>query len=318
MDIRLFTCNLFSENSYLITTQDVCLLVDPGFYGKGEIEQLLDRLDGRVPDAILLTHSHFDHTLGVVPLQKLWPDVPVYMSPEEAVVQEHNETYCKIIGIKDADFSFRWRPVSDGDVLSFGGDVGDGQGGGSSGEQGGGGGAGQGGGSSGEQGGGGGAGQGGGSSGEQGGGGGAGQGGGKTRLDGSTEQGGDGGAGQGGDSKAEQGGGLEFKVIATPGHTPGSICWYCESHGIIFTGDTLFADSIGRTDLGHGDYDAEIKSIMEKLMVLPGSTKVYPGHGGTTTIGRERTCNPFLQPFNEPLDIPDDSELTGIEIHPDF
>jgi glyoxylase-like metal-dependent hydrolase (beta-lactamase superfamily II) len=111
---------------------------------------------------------------------------------------------------------------------------------------------------------------------------------------------------------------LEFKVIATPGHTPGSICWYCESHGIIFTGDTLFADSIGRTDLGHGDYDAEIKSIMEKLMVLPGSTKVYPGHGGTTTIGRERTCNPFLQPFNEPLDIPDDSELTGIEIHPDF
>jgi glyoxylase-like metal-dependent hydrolase (beta-lactamase superfamily II) len=316
--------------------------VDPGFYGKGEIEQLLDRLDGRVPDAILLTHSHFDHTLGVVPLQKLWPDVPVYMSPEEAVVQEHNETYCKIIGIKDADFSFRWRPVSDGDVLSFGGDGGAGQGGGSSGEQGGGGGAGQGGGSSGEQGGGGGAGQGGGSSGEQGGGGGAGQGGGssgeqgggggagqgsdvgagqgsgKTRLDGSTEQGGDGGAGQGGDSKAEQGGGLEFKVIATPGHTPGSICWYCESHGIIFTGDTLFADSIGRTDLGHGDYDAEIKSIMEKLMVLPGSTKVYPGHGGTTTIGRERTCNPFLQPFNEPLDIPDDSELTGIEIHPDF
>ena len=263
MDIRLFTCNLFSENSYLITTQDVCLLVDPGFYGKGEIEQLLDRLDGRVPDAILLTHSHFDHTLGVVPLQKLWPDVPVYMSPEEAVVQEHNETYCKIIGIKDADFSFRWRSVSDGDVLSFGGDVGTGQGGGSSGEQGGGG--------------------------------GAGQGGGKT--------------GQGG---------LEFKVIATPGHTPGSICWYCESHGIIFTGDTLFADSIGRTDLGHGDYDAEIKSIMEKLMVLPGSTKVYPGHGGTTTIGRERTCNPFLQPFNEPIDISDDTELTGIEIHPDF
>lgn len=49
MDIKLFTCNLFSENSYLITTQDVCLLVDPGFYGKGEIEQLLDRLDGRVP-----------------------------------------------------------------------------------------------------------------------------------------------------------------------------------------------------------------------------------------------------------------------------
>ena len=286
MDIKLFTCNLFSENSYLITTPDVCLLVDPGFYGKGEIEQLLDRLDGRVPDAILLTHSHFDHTLGVVPLQKLWPDVPVYMSPEEAVVQEHNETYCKIIGIKDADFSFRWRSVSDGDVLSFGGDVGTGQGGGSSGEQGGGG--------------------------------GAGQGGGKTRLDGSTEQGGDGGAGQGGDSKAEQGGGLEFKVIATPGHTPGSICWYCESHGIIFTGDTLFADSIGRTDLGHGDYDAEIKSIMEKLMVLPGSTKVYPGHGGTTTIGRERTCNPFLQPFNEPIDISDDTELTGIEIHPDF
>lgn len=91
-----------------------------------------------------------------------------------------------------------------------------------------------------------------------------------------------------------------FEVIGTPGHTPGCICWYDREDSVIFTGDTLFAGTIGRTDLEFSDYDSEIVSIMEKLMVLDSNVIIYPGHGGFSDIGTERTTNPFLEPFNEP------------------
>ena len=99
-----------------------------------------------------------------------------------------------------------------------------------------------------------------------------------------------------------------FKVIATPGHTPDSVCYYNETEHILFTGDTLFAGSIGRTDLPGGDYDSEIRSIMEKLIFLPGETDIYPGHGPASTIARERAENPFLEPFNEREEIFPDEE----------
>jgi len=91
-----------------------------------------------------------------------------------------------------------------------------------------------------------------------------------------------------------------FKVITTPGHTPGGVCFYSEESRILLCGDTLFAGAIGRTDLVGGDYDKEIVGIMEKLMVLPGDVDVLPGHGPASCIAEERTSNPFLQPFNEP------------------
>lgn len=93
---------------------------------------------------------------------------------------------------------------------------------------------------------------------------------------------------------------LTFKVIATPGHTPGGVCYYSEARKLLLSGDTLFAGAIGRTDHPWGDYDKLIVSIMEKLMDLPGDVDVIPGHGPVTTIADERTSNPFLQPFNEP------------------
>ena len=95
-------------------------------------------------------------------------------------------------------------------------------------------------------------------------------------------------------------GGADWKVITTPGHTPGGVCYHCESAGVLLSGDTLFAGSIGRTDLMGGDYDALIQSVMNKLMGLPGDTDVIPGHGHPTNIGREAATNPFLIPFNEP------------------
>ncbi|MBO4428020.1 MAG: MBL fold metallo-hydrolase [Bacteroidales bacterium] len=110
--------------------------------------------------------------------------------------------------------------------------------------------------------------------------------------------------------------GLSFKVIATPGHTPGGVCWYCEDAGVLFSGDTLFAGTIGRTDLEYGDYDAIIRSIMEKLVFLPGETDVYPGHGRPTTISEERISNPFLEPFNEPSEDSDE-DLSPVTFHMD-
>jgi hydroxyacylglutathione hydrolase len=80
---------------------------------------------------------------------------------------------------------------------------------------------------------------------------------------------------------------LSFKVIHTPGHTPGSICLYEDTSGVIFTGDTLFRTMVGRTNFPGGDANALNKSL-RRLAELPDSTRVYPGHGLSTTIGRER------------------------------
>jgi hydroxyacylglutathione hydrolase len=90
-------------------------------------------------------------------------------------------------------------------------------------------------------------------------------------------------------------GSLAAEVLHTPGHTPGSLCFYVDGEEpLLLSGDTLFAGSIGRTDLWGGDYEQEIDSIRKRLLVLDDATKVIPGHGPATSIGRERRRNPFL------------------------
>ena len=86
---------------------------------------------------------------------------------------------------------------------------------------------------------------------------------------------------------------ITLKVIHTPGHSPGGICLYTPGH--LFAGDTLFAGSIGRTDLPGGDYDTLISSIKTKLLNLPAQTVVYTGHGPETSIANEKRMNPFLR-----------------------
>lgn len=91
--------------------------------------------------------------------------------------------------------------------------------------------------------------------------------------------------------------GLEFEVRHTPGHTPGHVCFYLEDEGILFSGDQLFAGSIGRTDFPYGDFDRLMRSMADKVMTLPDDVDVLPGHGPVTTIGRERAANPFILDF---------------------
>jgi glyoxylase-like metal-dependent hydrolase (beta-lactamase superfamily II) len=88
--------------------------------------------------------------------------------------------------------------------------------------------------------------------------------------------------------------GIDFEVLHTPGHTPGHCCFYVRREGILFSGDQLFAGSIGRTDLPGGDYDLLMQSMVKHILQLDDATAVLPGHGPATTIARERLTNPFL------------------------
>ena len=88
--------------------------------------------------------------------------------------------------------------------------------------------------------------------------------------------------------------GIKLKVIHTPGHTPGGICLHDENNDILFSGDSLFAGSVGRSDLPSGNGTQLIEGIKQKIFTLPEKTTVYPGHGPDTTIGREKTTNPFF------------------------
>lgn len=92
-------------------------------------------------------------------------------------------------------------------------------------------------------------------------------------------------------------GGSEINVLHTPGHTPGSTCFSLKTKDgdYVFTGDTLFRESIGRTDLWGGDHDAILKSIKERLLILPGDAIVVAGHGPNSSIERERSRNPYVR-----------------------
>ncbi|HSN62056.1 MAG TPA: MBL fold metallo-hydrolase [Ferruginibacter sp.] len=85
----------------------------------------------------------------------------------------------------------------------------------------------------------------------------------------------------------------ELKILFTPGHSPASISFYCQKEGFVIAGDVLFKQSIGRTDLPGGDFDTLINSIKTQLFVLPDETKVYSGHGLSTTVGDEKKFNPY-------------------------
>ncbi|MBQ9192262.1 MAG: MBL fold metallo-hydrolase [Bacteroidales bacterium] len=222
LQVKIFQVNPLGENCIVLWEdaqegKDVksCAVVDPGFFRDDEEEQVLSFLrdKGLAPDAILLTHGHFDHTWGVASLVRRF-GCPVYLSAADDPVLRFGSSLLDRLQLHKSVELFEYQDVADGQVIPAGG--------------------------------------------------------------------------------------VSWQVITTPGHTPGCVCYYCEAAGVLLSGDTLFAGSIGRTDLDGGDYDALIKSVMDKVMGLPGETDVIPGHGHPTSIGREAATNPFLIPFNEP------------------
>ena len=88
--------------------------------------------------------------------------------------------------------------------------------------------------------------------------------------------------------------GETIQVLETPGHSPGSLSFYCPSSSVVFTGDAVFQSSIGRTDLPGGSYNVLINSIKEQILTLPAETVIAPGHGDTTTVADEKVYNPYL------------------------
>lgn len=89
-------------------------------------------------------------------------------------------------------------------------------------------------------------------------------------------------------------GGFEFEIRHAPGHSPGSVIFICHEHRVVFVGDVIFQESIGRTDLPGGNHEQLIRSIEGEVMNLPDDYRLLPGHGPTTTVGAERRMNPFL------------------------
>ena len=192
-----------------------CVVIDPGFYSPEEEHEFFAFIEGNglKPEAVLLTHAHFDHIFGVKKVQERF-GIPVYMDPEEALSFEYNREMTGRLGLAVPDTDFSYTPAREGLTIAAAG--------------------------------------------------------------------------------------FSFEVISTPGHAPGAVCYLDREEKLMFTGDTLFAGTIGRTDLLNSDYDQEILSIMNKLIVLDPDIRFYPGHGPSSTIGHERTNNPFLEPFNEP------------------
>ena len=194
----------FEVNCSLLENEGKALIVDPG----QEADRIIAALEnkGWEPEAILLTHGHFDHINAIPGFLARFPDLPVYVSEEDAKVMSHP------MNTLPPEYSPVTVPAKNL----------------------------------------------------------------KTDLRNSSFL------------------TFHFSFIPTPGHTPGGVCYFFPKEKLLLSGDTLFAGSIGRTDLPGGDMATLMRSL-DSLRSLPEDTVVIPGHGMTTTIGRELASNPFLQ-----------------------
>ena len=204
MEISVLQLGQIRTNCYIFHAAEStkCGIVDPGDEGEQLAEWLKEQ--GLEPEAVLLTHGHFDHILGIPGLRKVWPDLPVYCHPadidEDDTTGMFDQQYPTVRSFGNITY------YRDGDVIHVAG--------------------------------------------------------------------------------------IDLEVLETPGHTPGSVTLRTED--MLFTGDTLFAGSMGRTDLPGGDEEQIMKSL-KRLGQLHGNYKVCPGHNGQTSLVRERNTNYCLR-----------------------
>lgn len=207
MKIERFGIGPIQTNCYLVSNEQTkeAVIIDPAACPDYLVSHIKN--EGMKPQAILLTHGHFDHIMGIDGFLKEWK-VPVCVhEKEEEAMNDKNLNHTTVISPDGYTFSGS-EYVKDGQKLNFAG--------------------------------------------------------------------------------------YTFEVIYTPGHTVGSCCYYVESEKTLFSGDTLFLESVGRTDFENSRPALMGRSVREKLFILPDDTKVYPGHEDETTIGHERKYNPYI------------------------
>ncbi len=207
MKIDRFVIGPVGTNCYIVRNDDTdeCFVTDPAACPPELVGHI--RKEGLNVKAVLLTHGHFDHIMGLDDFLKEFP-VPVYAFSEEKPLLESAELNSSL-GMFGRPYTFSGAEyVSDGQILHIAG--------------------------------------------------------------------------------------FEIRVIHTPGHTAGGCCYYIPAENVLISGDTLFRASVGRTDLPTGSMGDLVRSVREKLFVLPEETKVYPGHMEETTIGYEKKYNPFV------------------------
>ena len=208
MKIEVFTIGPVETNCYFVTNEETkeLVIIDPAVFQ----ERLLKKVQGEglKPVAILLTHGHFDHIMGVPGWKKEYPDLPLYAGKAEERV-----LFDPSLNLSNSfrEYAVSLKPehlLEDGEEISLIGET--------------------------------------------------------------------------------------FRYILTPGHTEGSGCYYDVAEKVLFSGDTLFYGSMGRTDLVTGD-EAAIFASLRRLMELPDDTAVFPGHGPDSMIGTEKRINPYVR-----------------------
>lgn len=206
MKIEKFVLGSLGTNCYLVENDETkeLVIIDPAAcpdYMVSYVKRI-----GYEPKAILLTHGHFDHVMGIDGWVKEF-DIPVYLYEEEKAVLESPELNLSAMFGTSYSYS-RVNCLHDGQVF--------------------------------------------------------------------------------------EAAGYPFRVIHTPGHTCGGCCYYVEEEEVLFSGDTLFSQSVGRSDFPTGSASVLVRSVKEKLFCLPDKVMVYPGHNDLTCIGEEKRYNPFI------------------------
>lgn len=217
MEVQTVRLGPYRTNCHILHDRQNAWIIDPGFDG-GLLAARI-KAQGWEVRAVLLTHSHWDHVLGIPGLREVFPELPIYLhEADQRFLGKAGSAQLRQLAFS-IDPSQRSIPADLWESLPE-----------------------------------------------------------ATHLleDGMNVE------------------GCELLVLHTPGHTPGSVCLYRETDALLFSGDTLFAGSIGRTDLPGSNPDSIVPAIQQRLLVLPEPTVVYPGHGPATTIGKQIRQNPWL------------------------